>query len=100
MTFFNLCQDIWPRFAATTSSSSGFDSSMVSEDSILRVKKEKAKEVSGLSDNENDKIKVQQKSNDRRAQIFKYLKDEKAKRLSERHQMRLSLLIWPKKSYL
>ena len=69
-------QDIWAASPATTSLSSGFDSSMVSEDSTVRVEKEKAEEVSALSDNENDEIKIQQ--------ISKYLKDEKAKRLSKR----------------
>ena len=49
---------------------------MASEDSTVRVEKEKAEEVSALSDNENDEIKIQQ--------ISKYLKDEKAKRLSKR----------------
>ena len=84
MTFYDLSQDIWAGFPATTNLSSGFDSSMVSQDSTVRVEKEKAEEVSALSDNENDEIKIQQKSNDRRTHISKYLKDEKAKRLSKR----------------
>ena len=89
---------MWAGSPATTNLSSGFDSSMISEDST-RVEKEKAEEKSALSDNENDEIKIQQKSNDKRTHISKYLKDEKAKRLSKR-QVRLSLLIWPKKIYL
>ena len=36
----------------------------------------KDQKVSALSDNENNEIKIQQ-SNDRRARISKYLKDEK-----------------------
>ena len=42
------------RIPSTTSLFPGFDSSMVSEESILRVEKEKAEEVSLLSDNENN----------------------------------------------
>ena len=56
---------------------------MVSEDSTVRVEKEKAEEVSTLSDNESNEIKIQQ-SNDRCAHISKYLKDKKAERLSNR----------------
>ena len=39
--FYDLCQDIWAGSPATTSLSSGFDSSLVSEDSTIRVEKEK-----------------------------------------------------------
>ena len=70
MTFYDVCQDIWVASPATTSLSSGFDSSMVSEDSTIRVEKEKAEEVLVLSDNEEDEIKIQQKSNDICVLIF------------------------------
>ena len=40
MTFYDLCQDILAGFPATTGLSSGFDSSVVSEDSTVRVEKE------------------------------------------------------------
>ena len=59
MTFNDLCQDIWAGSPAITSLSSEFDSSMVSEVSTVRVEKEKAKEVSRLSENENSEIKIQ-----------------------------------------
>ena len=84
MTFYDLCQDIWAGSPATTSLSSGLDSSMVSEDSNARVEKKEAEEVSALSDNENDELKIQQKSNDRRNRISRNLKDKKAKRLSKK----------------
>ena len=84
MTFYDLCQDIWAGSPATTSLSSGLDSSMVSEDSNARVEKKEAEEVSALSDNENDELKIQQKSNDRRNRISRNLKDKKAKTLSKK----------------
>ena len=56
---------------------------MVSEESILRVEKEKAEEVSLLSDNENNEIKIHH-GNNGDVHISKYLKNEKAKRLSKR----------------
>ena len=56
---------------------------MVSDDSTVRGEKEKTEEVSAFSDNENNELKIQQ-SNDRHTHISKYLKDEKAKRLSKR----------------
>ena len=71
------------RIPSTTSLSPGFDSSMVSEESILRVEKEKAEEVSLLSDNENNEIKIHH-GNNGDVHISKYLKNEKAKRLSKR----------------
>ena len=80
VTFYDLCQDIRAGSPATTSLSCGFNSSMFSVDSTVRVEEEKAEEVSASSGNENDEVKIQQ-SNDRRAHISKYLKDKKAKRL-------------------
>ena len=44
------------RIPATTSLSSGFDSSMVSEDSTVRDEKERTEEVSALSHNENNEL--------------------------------------------
>ena len=82
LLFYDLCQNIWAGSPSTTSLSSGFDSSMVSEDSTVRVEKEKSEEVSTLFDNENNETKLQQ-SNDKRAHISKYLKDE-SKKLSKR----------------
>ena len=104
MTFYDLCWDIWAGSPATTSLSSGFDSSMASEDSTvqriaLRVEKEKAEEMSALSDNENNEIKIQQ-SNNRRAHISKYLKDEKAKRLSKKLSSEVQSINLAKESYL
>ena len=40
MNFYDLCQDMWAGSLATTCLSSRFDSSMVSEDSIVEVEKE------------------------------------------------------------
>ena len=40
ITFYDPCQDMWAESSATTSLSYGFDSSMVSEDSVVRDEKE------------------------------------------------------------
>ena len=40
MAFYDLCQDIWAGCRGITRLSSRFDSSMVSEDSTVRVEKE------------------------------------------------------------
>ena len=40
ITFYDPCQDTWAESPATTSLSYGFDSSMVSKDSVIRDEKE------------------------------------------------------------
>ena len=40
ITFYDPCQDIWAEYPATASLSYGFDSSMVSEDNVVRDEKE------------------------------------------------------------
>ena len=72
---------------------------MVSEESILRVEKEKAEEVSLLSDNENNEIKIHH-GNNGDVHFPNTWKMKKPRDYLKESQMRFSLLIWPKKSNL